>query len=252
MRSLFHVTGLAVLLLLVGCAAKTERVGFDAEKASVANAELGVAYLKQGKYKVAMTKLKKAIAYDEDNTNANHYIAILYGRLEQNDLADKHFKTAIRLDEEDSAIKNNYGIFLCGMGSYEKGLKLFQDALLDPLYRDKGQAYENMGLCAEKQGNILKAENSFEEALKHNPNLPAALLGLAQNAFDRQNIKKASFYLARHNKIVKNKTAQSLWLDILIARKTGNKGKAGSLAIKLRNAFPDSKEAGFLKKLKIR
>lgn len=251
MRTMFHIIGLSFFLIVTGCAGKPEREGFDAKKASVANTELGVAYLSKGQYKVAMVKLKKAIAYDDDNANAHHYIAELYRRLEENELADKHFKAAMDLSENDSSLKNNYGIFLCGTGSYEKGLKLFNKVLADPLYRDKGQAYENMGLCAEKQGNILNAEMYYKTALKFNSRLPSALLGLASIAFDKKQINKSSAYLNRYNQLTQQ-TSQSLWLEILLARKKGLKGHAGSLAIKLKQYFPDSKEAKLLKKLKLR
>ncbi len=251
MRTVFHVTGLLLLLIVSGCTVQTQRAGIDPIKVSIANAELGVAYLQKGRYKVAMEKLKKAIEYDDDNANAHHYIAELYRRLDQNDLADEHFNTALELDENNSSIKNNYGIFLCSTGSYEKGIVLLNKVLLDPLYSNKGQAYENMGLCAEKRGNILNSKNYYEAALKFNRNLPSALLGLAQIAFDNQNVNTASEYLNRHNKISRE-TAQSLWLGILIARKKGLKGRAGSMAIKLKQYFPDSEEAKYLKKLKIR
>ena len=251
MRTVFHVTGLLFLLIVSGCAAKTERVGVDYKKASVANSELGVAYLAKGNYKVAMVKLKKALAYDDDNANAHHFIAELYRRLQQNDLADEHFKAALELNDNDSAIKNNYGIFLCGNGSYAKGLKLFNKVLADPLYGDKGQVYENMGLCAEKQGNILNAEKYFETALKFNKKLPAALLGLAQITFDNRNVKAASEYLKRHNKVARP-TSESMWLGLLIARKKGHKGKVGSMALKLKQYFPDSREVKLLEKLKLR
>ena len=251
MRKMFYITSLLFVLIISGCAGKPERAGVDPERASVANAELGVAYLAKGQNKVAMNKLKKALAYDDNNANAHHYIAELYRRLEENDLAIEHFEKAIELAEEDSSIKNNYGIFLCGTGSYEKGLKLFDKVLADPLYSDKGQAYENMGLCAEKQGNIKNAEIYFGTALKYNKKLPSALLGLAQIEFDKKNIKGASAYLTRHYEVAR-RTPQSLWLELLIARKTGRKGKAGSLAIKLKQYFPDSREAKLLKKLKLR
>lgn len=251
MRTVFHVTGLLFLLIVSGCASKIERVGVDYKKASIANAELGVAYLAQGKNKTAMVKLKKALAFDDENVNAHHYIAELYRRLEQNDLANEHFKAALELDDNDSAIKNNYGIFLCGIGSSDKGLKLFNKVLADPLYGDKGQVYENMGLCAEKQGNILNAEKYFETALKFNKNLPSALLGLAQIVFDKRKINAATIYLNRHNKVARA-SAQSMWLGLLIARKKGHKGKVGSMALKLKQYFPDSREVKLLEKLKLR
>lgn len=251
MRTKFHAIYLLSFFIISGCSVETVRPGADSKKASVANSELGVAYLAKGDYKVAMNKLKKAIAFDDSNANAHHYIAELYRRLEQNDLASEHFKEAMDLDDENSSIKNNYGIFLCGTGSYEEGLMLFNKVLADPLYDNKGQAYENMGICAEKQGNIRNAEKYFETALKFNLNLPSALLGLAQIYFDNKKIKASYAYLKRHNKLVRP-TAESLWLGLLIARKKGYKGKAGSLALKLKSYFPESKEVKLLKKLKIR
>lgn len=251
MRTMFHVTGLLFLLIVSGCATKTERVDIDAKKVSVANTQLGVAYLAQGKYKNAMVKLKKAIEFDSDNGNAHHYIAELYRRLEQNELADEHFRQAMDLNEEDSAIKNNYGIFLCGIGSHKEGIMLLNKVLADPLYSNKGQVYENMGLCAEKQGNIRHTEKYFETALKFNKKLPSALLGLAQINFDKKNIRAASDYLKRHHKVARP-TSKSLWLELLIARKKGLKGRSGSLAIKLKQYFPDSKEVKLLNKLKLR
>jgi len=251
MRMMFHVTGLLFLFIVSGCAVKTERVGLDHKKTAVANTKLGVAYLAQGKYKNAMFKLKKALKHDSDNSNAHHYIAELYRRLEQNDLANEHFRQAMDLNEEDSSIKNNYGIFLCGIGSHEEGLRLLNKVLVDPLYSNKGQVYENMGLCVEKQGNVQHTEKYFETALKFNNRLPSALLGLAQINFDKGNIKTASDYLKRHHKIAKP-TSKSLWLELLIARKKGLKGRAGSLAIKLKQYFPDSKETKLLSKLNLR
>lgn len=251
MRVVFHAAGLLFLLIVSGCATKTERAGFDPVKASAANTELGVAYLARGKYKVAMVKLKKAVEFDDDNADAHHYIAELYRRLEQSDLANEHFKKAIDLNEEDSSVKNNYGIFLCGIGSYKKGLKFLNEVLLDPLYSDKGQAYENMGLCAEKEGNIRNAEKYFQSALKFNKNLPAALLGMAQISFDKGKVTSATTYLSRHNKVARP-TSQSLWLELLLARTKGLKGQVGSIALKLKQYFPDSREVKLLKKLKLR
>lgn len=251
MRKRVYATALLFALVISGCSTQTQREGVDDAKVSEANTELGVAYLRRGQYQVAMSKLKKALEYDDDNANAHHYIAELYRRLEQNDLARKHFEKALDLDGENSSLKNNYAIFLCGTGSYQEGLKYLNVVLKDPLYADKGQAYENMGLCVEKQGNIKKAEAYYVSALKFNMNSPSALLGLAQIEFDRRNVKLASDYLERHNKLALP-SPQSLWLGVIIARKQGLKGKAGSLALKIKQYFPDSKEAKYLEKLKIR
>lgn len=249
MKLLFQVTALLFVMTLTGCATRT--VGVDDKKVSAANTELGVAYLARGQYKSAMLKLKKAVEYDDSNADAHHYIAELYRRLGQDELAGKYFEKAIDLKPNDTAIKNNYGIYLCSTGSYEKGLMLFSEVLEDPLYSEKAQAYENMGLCSEKQGNIKAAEENYLAALKYNSKMPSALLGMAKIAFDKNKIKAASFYLEQHNKVASD-TPQSLWLGVLIERKNGRKGLSGSYALLLKSKFPDSKEASYLKKLKIR
>lgn len=251
MRATLHLTGLLFLLVITGCATKTEREGIDVIKASVANTELGVAYIGKGDYATAMVKLKKALKFDDENANAHHYIAEIYRRLKENKLANEHFKNAIDLNDKDSSVKNNYGIFLCGIASYEKGLILFNKVLADPLYANKGQVYENMGLCSEKQGDILKAENFYKIALKFNKKSPSSLLGLAQIEFDKKNINVANALLNRYKKISRQ-TSQSLWLEILIARKKGYIGRAGSLALKLKQYYPDSRETNLLRKLNIR
>ena len=81
--------------------------------------------------------------------------------------------------------------------------------------------------------------------------MPASLLGLAQIEFDKQHIKIAASYLDRYNKIAPH-TPQSLWLGVLIERKRGHKGKAGSYAVFLKGKFPESKEAMLLEKLERR
>lgn len=251
MKKLLNIFNLLLLFVVTGCSMTTERQGVDVKKASVANSTLGVAYLTRGKYDIAMRKLKKAIEYDDENANAHHYIAELYRRLKENELAEEHFEEAMDLAEKDYSIKNNYGIFLCGVDSYDKGMSLLKSVLSDPLYNNKDQVYENMGLCSQKQGNLKNAKNYFVKALKMNANLPGALLGLAQIEFDGQRIKSAASYYNRHNKI-SGHTAQSLWLGVLIERKKGNKGRSGSYGVLLKGKFPDSEEARLLKQLERR
>ncbi|MFK5914818.1 MAG: type IV pilus biogenesis/stability protein PilW [Woeseiaceae bacterium] len=251
MKCYLKLYSLLLILTLTGCTAQVEREGVNKTKASIANSELGVAYLAKGNYKVAMYKLKRALDFDEDNVHAHHYIAELYRRLEQNKLAQEHFEIALDLNEEDSAIKNNYGIFLCGTGSYKKGMKYFNEVLLDPLYGNKGVVYENMGLCSEKLGNIRHAENYFSTALKFNKKLPSSLLSLAQIEFDKGHVAKASSFLTRHKKLSRP-GSQAIWLELLIARKKGLKGRVGTLVIKLKQNFPESKETLLVEKLKLR
>lgn len=240
-----------LLVVLSGCATKSERAGVDVKKAAEANAALGGAYLARGQYEVALRKLNRALEYDEENVDAHHYLGELYRRVGDNDLAQVHYLKALELTPDNSALKNNYGVFLCSTESYEKAKKYFDEVLEDSIYKEKDQVYENIGLCALQKGNVLLAERNFEKGLKLNQNLPRALLGMAQIEFDKQHIKQATSYLNRYNSIAQH-TAQSLWLGILIEKRNGNKSKVGTYSVYLKDKFPDSKETKLLKKMEKR
>jgi type IV pilus assembly protein PilF len=149
---------------------------------------------------------------------------------------------------EDTALLNNYGVFLCGEKKYQKANEYFNKVLDDPVYQRKDLVYENMGICAQSQGNLLLAEKYLNKAISLNPRLPAATLTLAQMSFDKQQFKQAKFYYDRYLELAQH-TSQSLWLGYLLEKQVGNKNQAASYAILLKGKFPDSRETKLLRKL---
>lgn len=221
----------------------------NSKKASQLNAELGLAYVIKGRYEQALAKLNKAIKLNPDNAKAYLYIAELYRRLKENERADDYFKRALEVDAEDSSINNNYGAFLCANKKYDEAFKYLKIALLNPVYPDRGEVYENIGVCAEDKGNIKVARENYIQAISLKPNLGTSLLAVAQLDFDAQNIKSAGKYLGYYNRVAK-KTSQSLWLGILIANKKKDKKTIESLSWSLNRKFPNAKETKMLKRLR--
>jgi len=238
-------------VLLSGCTTTTSKPDLSDEqlhRASELNAELGVRYMQQGNYDWAMTKLQKSIEQNEDNARAHHYLAELYRRVGKPKDAEKHFQAAMDLSPDDPALLNNYGIFLCDRNKYEQALRYFNKALNDPVYPGKAGIYENMGQCELQRGNLYRAEEYLLKALHLNPKLPQANLDMAQLTFDKQLYTQSRNYL--NNYLAQaNHNAQSLWLGILLERRTGNRNRVASYAILLKGKFPDSKEAKLLRKL---
>ena len=72
---------LVSILLTTSCATQPDREKQDINDASDYNAQLGLAYINQGRYDIAQNKLKKSIEQNPDNAVAHHYIAELYRRL---------------------------------------------------------------------------------------------------------------------------------------------------------------------------
>ena len=240
-----------VLLFAAACTTEPYNPDMDLVKAAEANAKLGVGYMNQGNYELAMVKLTKALKYDEDNYRANHYMGELYRLLGEKKKADEYFKRALDLNNDDPQLLNNYGVFLCEMNRFQEAEGYFDRVLKDPLYKGKALVYENLGLCAKLKGNLAESENHFKRALLMNPKLAKSLLSLAQLKFDQENRISAYSYFEQFSKISQQNSA-SLWLGVLLERGRGDRGKMASYALRLKNQFPQSKEAELLAKLEAR
>lgn len=238
-------------LLLSACASETTLDEDKAKRAAELNARLGVGYMRQGKYEIAKEKLDKALSQDPDNGDIYHYMAELYRRLNEPKIAEGYYQEAMSYNMDDSALKNNYAVFLCEQNKYKEADEYFNKVLSDPIYERKDLVYENMGLCAQHQGNLLLAEEHLNRALGMNPRLPTTVLTLAQISFDKQLLKQADFHYKRYLKMAQH-TSQSLWLGYLLEKQIGNKNKAASYAVLLKGKFPDSKEAKLLRKIEAR
>jgi type IV pilus assembly protein PilF len=232
---------LLALALLGGCASTSERETTDPKKAAELNSELGLRYMVQGKNEQAMEKLLKAVEYDSRSVNAHHYIAELYRRLERKDKAAEHFSRAASLAPDDSAIQNNYGIFLCSEQRYDDGEERLLHALNNPVWPGRDQAYENLGQCMLDKGDPVKAERYFREALKVNANLAKSLLAMADISLQQKNFISARAFLQRYSALAPH-TAHSLWLGIRIERELGDRNALSSYGMSLRNNFPTAEE----------
>lgn len=230
------------------------------KQASEQNSKLGVAYMKQGKYEVALRKLKKSVNQNSENSDAHHYIAELYRRLDRPVEAEQHFQQALDILPDDTlssrvaAVRNNYAVFLCEQKKYTEAEIYFKKVQEDPFYQEKGRLYENMAQCELNKGSLLQAENYLLKALKNNPGLSKSLLAMAKLSFDKGLYRQTEIYLnkylakSRHN-------AQSLWLAILIEKNKGGKSDKNRIAnysVRLKGKYPDSKEAMLLKRLESR
>jgi type IV pilus assembly protein PilF len=237
-----------IALLMSACVSDPQMDSDDLQDASDYNAQLGLAYINQGRYDVAMSKLKKAIEQNPDNAVAQHYIAELYRRLGELDKAETHFQQALDLVPRNSSLLNNYGVFLCDAKKYKEAYSYFDKVLKDPLYPAKGSVYENVGLCAQAQGNIQRAEENLKFALRLNPQSPKSLLAMAQISFDKQKYSTARKYYYEYLENARQ-TPESLWLGILLENRSGNKNRMASYVVLLKGKYPDSKEAELLRKM---
>jgi len=239
----------AALLVLVLGACSSNPAGSDSQRnrrIADTNIQLGIAYMRDGDYDTAMVKLQKALEADPDSATANGTLAILYENIGEPALAEKHFKNALRLSPEDPQTHNNYGQYLCRRGQYTQALEQFKMAADNPLYPGVAASLTNAGICAGGIPDEKRAEEFFRKALEHDQNYPYALLQMANLMFKQGNYLAARAYIQRFEGVSKP-GAESLWLGVQIESALGDSTAAGGYALKLKNGFPDTKEAASLR-----
>lgn len=220
------------------------------ERIARTNTELGLGYLQQGERKLAIEKLQKAIDADASYAPAQHSLALAYQEFGQMELAERHYRIALKLPPQDGGVHNNFGAFLCGQGRFEEGEAQFRAALLDPAYATPATALENAGLCALRVPDLDKAENYLRQALKVDANMPGALLGMAHIQFERKQYLNARGYLQRYETSAQL-PAQGLWVALQVERQLGDTQAAQRYMTQLYTQFPDSSEAQRAKELEM-
>lgn len=167
---------------------------------------------------------------------------MLYQRLGDFNKAEKNFKHALSLNNNDSSTLNNYGSFLCQQGRLEEAEKTFLRAVANPLYDSPEIAITNAGLCLYNNQNKVDAEKYFRQALQLNPGVPQALILMCELSYEAPNYLSARGYLQRYQEVARH-TAKSLWLGIQIEQELGDEDAVSSYALLLKNSFPDSEQA---------
>lgn len=240
---------IAILLIgIAGCTTEQTAGVVDEERASEANTQLGIGYMQQGRYELALNKLGKAVNFNPRNAQAHQFKAELHRRLKQYDKAKEEYELALDLKKSDSLLDNNYGVFLCEIKDFAGAIRHFKKVIDDPLYATKDQTYENLGLCTLEQGNVYEAEEYFRKALQLNGRLAKSLLNMAQISYDKGDYNGAYGYYTRFLPL-SEQVPPSLWLGYLIERAMGNKSVAATYAASLKAKFPDAKETNMLRKL---
>jgi type IV pilus assembly protein PilF len=232
---------LAALLLLAGCASTEETSSFSEESPGDLYVRIAAEYYRLGEVEPALKNAQKAIELDADNAQAHNVIATIYQRIQQNALAEQHFRTALRLAPEDSYTLTAWGNFLCEQGKYAEADAQFKKALANPLFNAPWLAETRAAVCARRAGQSDKAEQHLRRALTANPRYDSALYEMADLDYSRGRYKSARGYLERYFKI-RGYSPRSLLLGVRIERAGGSRKRARSYERALRERFPDSPE----------
>lgn len=255
MHNIIRLAPLFLLIFLSGCtttsssftspysSAKKDDVGgdYDRQKAADTRLNLGLRYLSQGDYEKAKFNLEKALEHNPESEDVHRGFAWFYEKVNEKELAKKHYNQALKLNDKNPSLLNQYGVFLCRNKQLKESLEMFEASANIVTNNDVSGTYENAGTCNLMVGENDKAEVFFRKALNHNPEQRDSLLGMARIEFDKGRFERTRSYISRYEKVAKH-NSRSLWLALRTESHLGNMDGAASYAIKLENFFPDSEE----------
>ncbi|MFU2058568.1 type IV pilus biogenesis/stability protein PilW [Avibacterium volantium] len=147
---------LVMLFSLLLCACVSPQISkedFDKQQAAKARVELGIGYLEQRELSLAKQNLDKALAYAPDYYLVHSALAYFYQLQGDNERAENAYLTALKLDDKQGNVFNNYAVFLCKQGRFKQAYQQFQQALNSPNYYQQTDTYENLALCALAEKN---------------------------------------------------------------------------------------------------
>lgn len=229
------------IVTLVACSifpkSKTQISG---SQASDVNVQLGLAYLENGDVQRAHQKLLLAEQQSPGSLQAKGAMGYFLESTGSLPSADAYYRRAITLNPKSGAAQNNYGTFLCRRGRYAEADQHFLLALQDPSYLNTAQVYENAGLCAMQIPDTEKAAGYFTRAITQDPKRAIAWLELGRIHYQAKDYQQAQQYLEHYMQLVKEPTANALWLGAVLARNLGDETAAGSYTLMLQTRFPNS------------
>ena len=232
------------LLISAGCVTvnKIDDMSKEEEiRAAEARIALGLSYLNAGDMIKARENLELAAQYAPNYYRSQTSLAYYYQQVQETALAEKAYKRALRSSSKNGNVLNNYGVFLCKNGEYEKAQQKFSQAIELPGYYLVSTSYENAAMCALSSGDKVTAKTYFERSLAHDPNRVRSTLQLAKLNIDEGNYSEPRVLLFKFNKKYGYKPV-SLSLLIELEKKAGNAHLVTKYANILGQKYPDSKE----------
>jgi len=238
--------GALILLLLAACA--TPQHPNKVRDAAAYNVQLGMEYLHQGDVALAKDKLDRALAEAPNSADVHSARAMLFERMHDTDKADAEFRTSLRLAPHDPDVVNNYAVYLCQTGRTDEGVRRFEEAAHNALYRTPEAAYTNAGVCLRAAKRDDEARANFGRALQSRPNFAEAAYQLTELEFQHGELAPAragiDAFIGSYDA-----TADLLLLGVRVARAQGDKIGAQRYARRLQLDFPGSDQARALAEL---
>lgn len=213
----------------------------DARERAKVHTDLGIAYLRDRNYEVALNEVQIAIEMHDGYAPAHNLKGLIHMALGQNEQADAGFRQAVALAPNNPEFSNNFGWFLCQTGKVKESFAYFNQVLRNPLYKTPQTVLHNMGVCALLDKDDVSGESYLFRSLKLDANNLRAYYLLADIGYRNRRYDDAREWMKQlHAKM--EPTAETAWLALRIDRKLSDReGEARYTGI-LRRKYRDTPE----------
>ena len=242
------LVGLVAAASLSACVSTTSAPKPSDEEAAVANMNLGIGYLRQGRPDAAADALERALDLDPRLASAHTALGLAYDQLDEADQAEEHYRRATQLDPGDSDAHNSYAVFLCRQNRWVDAERFFDRAVSDERYALRATAYVNAGNCARDANELAKAEENYRAGLAIDPSNTDAMAGMIEVAVANENLLQARAFTQRLFQAAPP-TSYHLLVCVIVEQRLGDATAADNCARQLRGGFPNSAEAVRLREL---
>lgn len=185
-RSLWVVAALTLLSYAAMAAPPTVPPSGAEDEFSAGLADLG-----QGDVFNAFVRLRELNANDPEASKPYFYLAVLYSRLRQSDLAIQQIERALAIEPEKTAYWNLKGILLAEAGQLRPAVEALKKALEDPGIRDAQKVWRNLGDIHLRLSAHDQAEAALRQALAIEPRDPRTLYALGKIALLQGEVEAA-------------------------------------------------------------
>lgn len=203
--------------------------------------QASLSHIQAANFTQAQATIRRALALDTENLDANNIAGLIFGKSNQPELAVGFFEKALSIAPHDASTLNNYGSFLCDYGRIQDAETKFLKAGSHPSNPNPEIAYTNAGLCALRAPDLDQAEDYFKTALDFKQQNSIALFQLAKINLSKGRGIPALERLHAYSQFASH-TPQTLKLGIEIGRLMRDKEVEVSYFNLLQNEFPTSEE----------
>jgi len=148
-------------------------------------------YQQKGDDKAAIIQLKNALQKNPDDVEARFLLGTIYNENADFLSAEKELRKALSLGMSPAKVSPYLGKALLMQGKFQMLLDEIKQASEE---NESAEISSLRGNAFLALGKGKEAKESFEQALKHKPDFPDALIGLAKHSISEQRIDAATLF----------------------------------------------------------